>query len=79
MQRPPRRRVRSISFVERFKYSYLVLVSTPARAPDACHHACWEFDVKDDFLGLLLGFSRRKLVELALSSLMRAVNSLTLN
>lgn len=31
------------------------------------------------FPGLLLGFSRRKLVELAPSSLMQAVNSLTLN
>lgn len=40
---------------------------------------CWAFDVKDDFLGLLLGSFRRKLMELARSSLMQAVNSLTLN
>lgn len=55
------------------------MVRPPAGGLDACHHACWGFDVKDDFLGLLLGSSRRKLVKLTRSSLMQAVNSLTLN
>lgn len=65
--------------VERIQQKYPVLVSPHAGGRDACYYTCWGFDVKDNFLGLLFGSSRPKLVELSASSLMQVVNSLTLS
>lgn len=58
-----------------------MLVNPLELDPKACHHSTGDFMSRIIFLGGggLLGFFRHKLVGFVLSSLMQAVNLLTLN